>query len=141
MEKKARETLTRFGMRPSPQRLAILEYLLAHRTHPTADEIYSALQPRIPTLSRTTVYNTVSMLVSRGVIRTLNFDPDQLHFDGETAPHAHFQCTRCGKIHDIWPDAAGWRSIRSAVPPPGEVSAADLQIFYKGLCAECHAQS
>ena len=38
-----------------------MEYLMAHRTHPTVDEIYLALSPSIPTLSKTTVYNTLKL--------------------------------------------------------------------------------
>ena len=41
------------------QRIAIMEYLMEHRTHPSADEIYTALSPSMPTLSKTTVYNTL----------------------------------------------------------------------------------
>ena len=44
------------GLRPSPQRLAVLSYLSHSTTHPTVDEIYRALQPDNPSLSRATVY-------------------------------------------------------------------------------------
>ncbi|HPK44931.1 MAG TPA: transcriptional repressor, partial [Spirochaetota bacterium] len=55
------------GISPSYQRLKILEYLDQNRSHPTVDEIYSALLPLIPTLSKTTVYNTVSLFVQQGL--------------------------------------------------------------------------
>ena len=46
------------GIRPSVQRLAILDYLIKHPTHPNIEDVYKALENKVPTLSRTTVYNT-----------------------------------------------------------------------------------
>ena len=62
------EQLTLHGVKPSVQRLAVMEYLLTHRTHPTVDEIYRALVSKIPTLSQATVYNTLKLFVSHGWI-------------------------------------------------------------------------
>ena len=47
--------LQNHNIKPSVQRIAIMNYLIEHRTHPTVDEIYTALSPSIPTLSKTTV--------------------------------------------------------------------------------------
>ena len=52
-------------IKPSVQRLAVMTYLLEHRTHPTVDEIYSELQDKIPTLSKTTIYNTLKLFVEK----------------------------------------------------------------------------
>ncbi|MBR4922900.1 MAG: transcriptional repressor, partial [Bacteroidaceae bacterium] len=56
---KTYEYLLSFGIKPSVQRIAIMDYLMTHRTHPAIDEIYLALCEDIPTLSKTTVYNTL----------------------------------------------------------------------------------
>ena len=40
------------GIKPSVQRLAVMEYLKTHCTHPTADEIFSALSPTMPVRGR-----------------------------------------------------------------------------------------
>ena len=53
-----REYLLKYNIKPSMQRIAIMDYLMVHRVHPTADEIYNALYPTMPTLSKTTIYNT-----------------------------------------------------------------------------------
>ncbi len=129
-----------YGIRPSLQRMAVMAYLMEHRTHPTADEIFSALAPAIPTLSRTTVYNTVSMLAARGAILALDLEAGQMHYDGDTSPHAHFLCTCCGHIYDIVPEAEGWRQLLSAAPPPPGARVTDTQLNYKGLCARCNEQ-
>lgn len=42
------ERLQGHNIKPSVQRIAIMKYLMEHRTHPTVDEIYTALSPTIP---------------------------------------------------------------------------------------------
>lgn len=65
MEMEVYQQLLANGIRPSPQRLAIMNYLLTHRTHPTVDEVYQGLCNEIKTLSRTTVYNTLRMFAEK----------------------------------------------------------------------------
>ena len=60
------ERLQEHHIKPSVQRIAIMKYLMEHHTHPTVDEIYTALSPTIPTLSKTTVYNTLKILTEEG---------------------------------------------------------------------------
>ena len=93
--------LTDHGVKPSAQRLAVMEYLMEHRTHPSADEIYCALHPAMPTLSKTTVYNTLRLLTEKGAAIQLTIDERNVCFDADTTPHAHFLCTRCGKVYDV----------------------------------------
>ena len=62
--------LQNHNIKPSVQRIAIMNYLIEHRTHPTVDEIYTALSPSIPTLSKTTVYNTLKLLSEQGAAQT-----------------------------------------------------------------------
>ena len=73
------------GVHPSQQRLAIMDYLMKHRTHPTADEIFTALLPSMPTLSRTTVYNTLKVLVEHNAILNINIEEKNARFDGCTS--------------------------------------------------------
>ena len=57
--------LIELGIRPSIQRVAIMKYLLTHHTHPTVEDVFLALKKQLPTVSRTTVYNTLRMLCKR----------------------------------------------------------------------------
>ncbi|KAA6316446.1 Peroxide-responsive repressor PerR, partial [termite gut metagenome] len=68
------EQLSMHGIKPSLQRMAIMDYLLEHHTHPTVEEIYMALFPSIPTLSKTTVYNTLKLFAEQGVVNMLTID-------------------------------------------------------------------
>ncbi|MBE6680779.1 MAG: transcriptional repressor [Ruminococcaceae bacterium] len=95
------EILQKHGIRPSLTRVLIYDYLREHRTHPTADEIYSALSPEAPTLSKTTVYNTMKLLSAEGVIKTITIEEQQARFDACTDIHGHFLCKSCGKVYDF----------------------------------------
>jgi Fe2+ or Zn2+ uptake regulation protein len=135
--KTAREHLMKFGIRPSVQRVAVMKYLLTHRTHPTVDEIYSALAPEIPTLSRTTVYNTLHLLHEHGAILVLVMDGITAHFDGFTHPHAHFLCTRCGKVFDVELESTEFVERNT---PRNAAVITDTQLYYKGICADCNKE-
>jgi Fur family peroxide stress response transcriptional regulator len=135
--KTAREHLIKFGIRPSVQRVAVMKYLLTHHTHPTVDEIYSALAPEIPTLSRTTVYNTLHLLHEHGAILVLVMDGITAHFDGFTYPHAHFLCTRCGKVFDV--ELESTEFVKRNTPRNAAVIT-DTQLYYKGICEDCNKE-
>ena len=121
------ELLRAHNIRPSLQRIAVMDYLLTHRTHPTADEIYGALAPHIPTLSKTTVYNTLALLVEHGAAAHITIDPRESRFDGDTSPHGHFLCTVCGTLYDVFFDPQPQLPL-----PPGGHAVASTQIYYRG---------
>lgn len=128
-------TLAEHGIKPSVQRLAVMGYLLAHRTHPTVDEIYNALTAEIPTLSKTTVYNTLRLLVEHGAASQLTIDERNVCFDAETAPHAHFLCTHCGHVYDV-PLRAADLSTEAEIPEG--FSTASAALYYRGTCKVCN---
>ena len=106
----AYEYLLGYHIKPSVQRIAIMDYLLNHKTHPCIDEIYTALCKEIPTLSKTTVYNTLKLFVEHGAAKMLTIDEKNACFDGDVHPHAHFQCKVCNK-------STMWRFHRTSVRP------------------------
>lgn len=65
------ERLLDHNIKPSMQRIAIMQYLMEHPIHPSADDIYTALSPSMPTLSKTTVYNTLKLFSSKERLKCL----------------------------------------------------------------------
>ncbi len=128
--------LKEHGIRPSVQRIAIMDYLLTHKTHPTVDEIHSALAPVIPMLSKTTVYNTMRVFAENNAMLWLNIDDKQVHADGDTSHHIHFFCTRCDKIYDIHTDEVPG-SEDLYLHQIGEFVVNETHIYYKGICKNC----
>ena len=79
------ERLLEHNIKPSMQRIAIMEYLMNHPIHPSADDIYTALSPSMPTLSKTTVYNTLKLFSEQGAALMLTIDEKNTNFDAELA--------------------------------------------------------
>ena len=88
-------------IRPSHQRVKILEFLLESKRHPTAEEIYHALSTDIPTISKSTVYNTLNAFVDAKLIVPLTIKGAETRYDASTITHGHFKCDECGSIYDI----------------------------------------
>ena len=121
-------------IKPSVQRMAIMDYLMAHCTHPTVEEIYSALSPTMPTLSKTTVYNTLKLLTDQGAVRMLSIDERFTCYDARTESHAHFLCRKCGQVYDL-PLPTGPFKVETADSEGHEVE--EIHYYYKGVCKHC----
>ncbi len=95
------ERLLDHNIKPSVQRIAIMQYLMEYPVHPSADDIYTALSPSMPTLSKTTVYNTLKLFSEQGAAQMLTIDEKNTNFDADTSLHSHFLCKCCGHIYDL----------------------------------------
>lgn len=122
------------GIHPSAQRIAIMEYLLTNFTHPTVDEIYKNLCPKIPTLSKTTVYNTLRLFAEHHAAQMITIDDHRVCYDGKMEPHVHFFCNKCGKIIDLPNEAAPQLAEKRNID--GHI-VDEMQLYYKGVCNEC----
>jgi Fur family peroxide stress response transcriptional regulator len=89
------------GMKLTTQRIAILQILHNNKSHPTAMDIYKRLKIKQPTVSFTTVYNTLELLTRIGEVRKLTLDFERAHYDPDTSQHHHAMCLKCGAIFDI----------------------------------------
>lgn len=122
------------GIRPSMQRLAIMDYLINHPIHPTIDDVYQALSNKVPTLSRTTVYNTLRMLSENQAAQMITIDEHRVCYDGNIESHVHFYCKKCGKIIDLFgeqaPKLEGEKTVEGNIIQ-------EEQLYYKGICAKC----
>ncbi len=89
------------GVRFTPQRQAILEFLLSTKSHPTAEEIYQHVRAKFPGVSLGTIYNTLNMLKEHGHILELSYGDMSSRFDGNPDNHYHLVCSKCGKVVDF----------------------------------------
>ncbi|MEG0949962.1 MAG: transcriptional repressor [Bacteroidales bacterium] len=130
---RVKQHLVDHGVKPSIQRMAIMKYLMENRTHPTADMIFNDLYIEIPTLSKTTVYNTLKLLTEHGAVKTIGIDEKNARFDGDMSPHAHFRCKNCGCIYDIPLD----QNDKIFIDGIGELTIDEVHLYYKGFCKNC----
>lgn len=131
---KTYDYLLGYHIKPSVQRIAIMDYLLAHKTHPCIDEIYMALSDEIPTLSKTTVYNTLKLFVEHGAAKMLTIDEKNACFDGDTSLHSHFLCRHCGKIFDLPFNEEAMQIKRIGM---NGFYVDEVHQYYKGKCPAC----
>jgi Fur family iron response transcriptional regulator len=99
--KAALDLLRDLGVQPTPQRIAVARFVLRTGRHPTADEVLAHVRRTCPTASRATVYNTLNLLVDRGLLRVQVLRGGRAVFDANTERHHHFIDERTGAIHDV----------------------------------------
>ena len=116
----------------SHQRLMVLEYLTQNQYHPTVEQIFTGLQKDIPTLSKTTVYNTLRILAEAGLVRVITIEDNETRYDVNTQNHGHFKCESCGKIYGFNIDM---NSL--IVKDLNNFKIDDKDVYFKGICPQC----
>jgi Fe2+ or Zn2+ uptake regulation protein len=96
-----KEILENKGISPSYSRMRIYAYFEQENHHPTIDEIYQALKPELPTLSKTTVYNTLNLFNEKGLTECVITESLEQRYELVNHKHSHFKCNECGEIYDI----------------------------------------
>lgn len=121
--------------RHSQQRDMIYDYLRSTREHPSAETIYMALKAKMPSLSLGTVYRNLKLLEENGRIRRVPALQNAERYDCICCDHAHFVCTKCGKVRDLEPidarEAAGAFTLEKGDVPMS------VSLTISGVCAEC----
>jgi Fur family iron response transcriptional regulator len=91
------------GITPTAQRVRVGQILFARDQHLSADEVLRQLRAEGARVSKATVYNTLNLFSSKGLLRALNFDADRGSFDSNTTPHFHFHVENTGELIDVAP--------------------------------------
>jgi Fur family transcriptional regulator, peroxide stress response regulator len=132
-----KRSLEQSGLRCTAQRYAVMAFLSDHKGHPTAAEIFEAVNRVVPRSSRATTYNNLRDLVKAGLVREVAVEGRAGRFDIKGMLHHHFICDRCGRVEDIeWYD----------VPRPdsgslGKRVLRECELIFRGLCAKCVARA
>lgn len=120
------------GIRPSSQRILMLQYLEESKSHPTADKIYVDLSKRLPSISKATVYNNLKLFLNNGIIKEVNIDSSEIHYEMMMDNHAHFVCRKCKKVEDL-----EISNINIDLSHISDYEIESQDIFLRGLCNEC----
>lgn len=124
--------LSERGIKASYQRIRILKYFQDHLSHPTVNDIYTTLVPEIPTLSKTTVYNTLNLFVEKGILDTILIEENEARYDWAMDTHGHFKCTHCSEVFDIHV-----RIDPNHISDLGDYQIDEQHIYIKGICPKC----
>jgi Fur family peroxide stress response transcriptional regulator len=120
------------GIKPSMQRLKILQFMVNNKDHPSVDNVYSHLLGEMPTLSKTTVYSTLSLFAGKKIIMALLIDENEIRYDYWSDPHGHLKCKNCGNLYDI-----PLNDPVLKLQPDIEHKIDNIQIHYSGICKKC----
>ena len=128
-----RRSLERGGLRCTPQRYAVMVFLMQCNKHPTAAEIYRAVNRLDPRSSRATTYNNLRDLVQAGLVREVAVEGRSARFDAKGVRHHHFICDRCGNVEDM-----KWYKVpRPASDTLGKRIVRECELIFRGLCTKC----
>ena len=128
-----KQSLEESGLRCTPQRYAVMAFLTESHRHPTAAEIYEAVNRMDPRSSRATTYNNLRDLVQAGLVREVAVEGRAARFDARGMHHHHFICDRCGNVEDI-----EWYKVpRPAASSLGKRVLRESELIFRGLCTKC----
>ncbi|MDR2151361.1 MAG: transcriptional repressor, partial [Helicobacteraceae bacterium] len=124
------------GLKATPQRIRLMEEL-ANRGHSTIDAIYRALKSEQPMISLSTIYNNLSALTKRGLVKEVAIAGERQVFELAQKEHAHLICSECGEILDVDVD---YEAIKKALKIPNGAKIDEGDLIFNGICARCAAK-
>lgn len=93
------------GITPTQQRIEIAQILFARPQHLSAEQVLVQVNRDQALVSKATVYNTLGLFASKGLIREVIIDPSKVFYDSNTKPHHHFFNVDTGLLRDFDSDA------------------------------------
>ncbi len=123
------------GLKSTPQRTAIYQALVQSTAHPTAEDLFAQVSPTYPMLSLNTVYYTLSVLRTAGLVLEVNIGHDRARFDANLSPHHHVICQGCQNILDVMDPRLNRLASPSGLPDDFEISS--YQVAFRGYCGAC----
>jgi len=117
---------------PSFQRLQIYNYLIDNKNHPVVDTIYQSLIATIPTLSKTTVYNTLKLFVEKGIASMITIKENEVCYDADTTEHGHFICENCHTVYDFRYTVGNIKFVSL-----DNFKINEQHLYLKGVCKNC----
>jgi Fur family peroxide stress response transcriptional regulator len=124
--------LKRRDLMVTAPRVRILQFLEGREDHPTADNIHSHVSVKVPSLSKTTVYNTLELFHREGLVSVLTITPQELRYEFGQELHHHLLCDACGTIYDI---QVGCPYLGSMLH--GEHKVKEVHGYFRGTCKHC----
>lgn len=123
------------GLKVTQQRIGLLRELLAVGEHLSAEALFERLKSEYPTLSLSTVYNTLQTLARLGEIGVVTQPDGPTLYDPTLESHHHLHCRQCGGVFDVFSDGAPMLDTERM--QAGDFEIGDAQVLFRGRCPEC----
>ena len=132
MNKSHGELLKEYGISPSYTRIEIYNYLECNKSHPSVDMIFQKLSKKLPTLSKTTVYNILKLFIDKQVVKEVTIGSLESRYELLLKEHSHFKCEVCNKLVDI--------PLVNTIVDDESLRGFDIKervVLFKGICPTC----
>ena len=125
------------GFRITPQRIAIVDYLLKTEDHPSAELIHKVVRKRYPMVSLSTVYKTLDLLKEKKLVNEMEVE-GEARFDAHTDAHVNLVCMKCGRIDDL--DEESLKSIQVKAAKKSKYLILKSNFELHGYCSSCKSK-
>lgn len=136
-EEALRDALEANGQRFTEQRAAVYRFLCGTTSHPTADEVFTAVRGQITDISLATVYKALETLVGCGLALKLAFGDGSARYDSRTDDHVHARCLGCGAVTDVM--SANIAGPLPQIHPSDGFRVESYRLEVVGFCGACAA--
>jgi Fur family peroxide stress response transcriptional regulator len=118
--------------------LAIAEVVVNSGDHPTVKDIYERVREFFPYSTLATVYSTLNMLETDGIVRELPFQR-QSRYDANLSPHVNLVCIGCGTVVDADVGQESVAELGKLLEESGRFEVASQRVDFYGWCPWCAA--
>ena len=132
------EQLRNRGVRLTPQRLAIAEAVINSTDHPSVQQIHERVQDHFPSMTLATIYSTLDVLESCGLIQQLPF-AKQSRYESNLNPHVNLVCVQCGNVTDATVGQETVVLLKDQVASLSDFQVAWQRVDFHGRCSRCIA--
>ena len=133
------DRLKRWGIRLTPQRLAIAEVVINSTDHPSVQQIYERVSARFPYITLATVYSTLAVVQRNGLVQELPFQKLS-RYDANLAPHANLVCVSCGSVTDTEIGQDKIALLKEELSNTADFEIASQRVDFYGWCPQCAAK-
>ena len=130
MEVKYENIYRDLNVTPTKQRLDLAKLIFAKKQHFTAVDLISLANKSGLNISMATVYNTLSLLEDKGMLKTINIDNELKFYDTNLENHHHLYNTTMSTLTDIAHDRVAFAELPE-LPKTLEIESTELLIKVK----------
>lgn len=117
------------------QRLVIYNALIQMHDHPSPEQVFERVRGELPSVSLATVYKTVNLFLSEGIVREVSPVHRSLRIEPNLKRHFHFICVQCHGITDLDSCEIDTMPLENSVPKGFQAEQVSAEV--RGLCRQC----